>query len=76
MEALLDAHQLTTMLGVSRRTLESIIEKQQGPAFILIGRQRRWRPSDVNAWYESRLAQCTVRPNAVDSNGRGDGITA
>lgn len=76
METLLDAHQLTTMLGVSRRTLESIIEKQEGPAFILIGRQRRWRPSDVDAWFESRLAQRTVRPNAADTNGRGHAITA
>ncbi|WP_084795436.1 helix-turn-helix transcriptional regulator [Rhodoferax ferrireducens] len=62
MEALLDAHQLTLMLGVSRRTLENIIEKQEGPSFIMIGRQRRWRQSDVDRWFESRLTQ-TTRPN-------------
>jgi len=73
MEALLDAHQLTSMLGVSRRTLESIIEKKEGPAFIMIGRQRRWRPSDVDAWYESRLVQPATGFNAVDTNERGDG---
>lgn len=73
MEALLDAHQLTSMLGVSRRTLETIIEKQEGPAFIMIGRQRRWRPSDVDAWYESRLVQCATGVSAVDTSARGDG---
>lgn len=73
MEALLDAHQLTTMLGVSRRTLETIIEKQEGPAFIMIGRQRRWRPSDVEEWYESRLVQRTSGVNAVETIARGAG---
>lgn len=68
----MDAHQLTSMLGVSRRTLESILEKKEGPAFIMIGRQRRWRPSDVEAWYESRLMQPTTQVRAVGTNGRGD----
>ena len=57
MEALLDAHQVTALLGVSRRTLESLILKQEGPAYLTIGRQRRWRPMDINAWIELRLVQ-------------------
>ena len=70
MEALLDANQLTLMLGVSRRTLETILEKQEGPSFILIGRQRRWRQSDVNLWFESRLTQRTARQGFGDSSER------
>lgn len=79
MEALLDAHQLTSLLGVSRRTLESVIQKQEGPAFIMIGRQRRWRTSDVTAWFESRLVHpvsARSGASATDSNTRGDGTNA
>lgn len=49
-ERLLSASDVTQLLGVSRRTFESIVAKRQAPIFILVGRQRRWRPSDVENW--------------------------
>ena len=38
------------MLGVSRRTFESLVAKRKVPIFIRVGRQRRWRQPDVQNW--------------------------
>ena len=62
-EPLMSATQVTQAIGVSRRTFENLMCRQEGPPFLLIGRQRRWRPSDVNQWID-KLAQATrVRRN-------------
>lgn len=55
MEALLDANEVTKLLGVSRRTLEGLLARAEGPAYLNIGRQRRWRPVDVDRWVELQL---------------------
>ena len=57
-EPLLSATEVTQVIGVSRRTFENLMCRQEGPPFLLIGRQRRWRPSDVNQWIDT-LAQTT-----------------
>lgn len=74
MEALLDAHQVTALLGVSRRTLESLIMRHEGPAYLTIGRQRRWRPTDVNAWIEFRVHESTSHKKLDVSNSGGGEI--
>lgn len=74
MEALLDAHQVTALLGVSRRTLESLITRHEGPAYLTIGRQRRWRPMDVNAWIEFRVQESTSQKKVDASNFDGGEI--
>lgn len=61
MDALLDANEVTKLLGVSRRTLESLLARAEGPAYLSIGRQRRWRPVDVDRWVELQLK---VRPDS------------
>ena len=74
MEALLDAHQVTALLGVSRRTLERLITRHEGPAYLKIGRQRRWRPVDVNAWIEFRVQESTGHKKGDASNSGGGEI--
>lgn len=68
-EQLLNADEVTRMLRVSRRTLESIISRDDGPRFLLVGRQRRWRNSDVQSWIESRIAETrtSMQSKEVDS---------
>lgn len=46
-------------LGVSMQWLEIGRHAGYGPPFIRIGRMVRYRRSDVIAWLDSRLHQCT-----------------
>ena len=49
-DRLLSASEVAQMLGVSRRTFESLVAKRKVPIFIRVGRQRRWRQPDVQNW--------------------------
>lgn len=55
MDTLLNAEEVREVLQVSRRTFESMVAKRSAPVFILVGRQRRWRRSDVEEWIASRV---------------------
>jgi predicted DNA-binding transcriptional regulator AlpA len=57
-EPLMCAAEVTQAIGVSRRTFEKLMCRNEGPPFLMIGRQRRWRPGDVNQWIET-LAEAT-----------------
>lgn len=57
-ERLMSAADVIQAIGVSRRTFENLMCRQEGPPFLLIGRQRRWRPGDVNQWIDN-LVQAT-----------------
>lgn len=59
METLLTADEVRDVLRVSRRTFESMVAKRKVPLFILVGRQRRWRRTDVEAWI-STLAEAAT----------------
>lgn len=52
---LLDAADVAKHLGISRRTFESLIKKGCAPAYVRIGRQRRWRHEDIEAFLEKNL---------------------
>lgn len=60
---LFDAKSLAGYLRVSTRTLENIIQRGEGPPYVRLGRQRRWRPADVEVW----LKECTQRSRKGDS---------
>jgi len=62
-EPLMSATEVTRAIGVSRRTFENLMCRQEGPPFLLIGRQRRWRPSDVNQWIDNLALATLVRRN-------------
>lgn len=55
MEKLLDAGEVSQYLNVSKRTFEQLLSQGDGPRHFLIGRQRRWRPSEINEWIDQRL---------------------
>lgn len=57
MDPLLSTDQVMALLNIGRRELESLIEADEAPPFLRIGRFRRWRRADVEAWVEARLAK-------------------
>lgn len=48
--ALLTLEQVAERLNVSRRTIENLVRAKKGPRFIRIGRAKRFRADDVDAW--------------------------
>ena len=51
---LLDSQQLAGELRIPRRTLDQWAYRKTGPAFIRVGRHRRYRRADVEAWLDSQ----------------------
>lgn len=54
LEPLLDSEQLARILGVTHRTLDTWAHRREGPAYIRVGRHRRYDPSDVRAWLDAQ----------------------
>lgn len=54
-EPLMDARKVAALLGISLRTLDTLVARGEAPAFIRIGQARRWRMAEINAWIEARL---------------------
>jgi excisionase family DNA binding protein len=61
MDTLLSADDVRSMLGVSRRTFEAIVARKEAPPHLMIGRQRRWRRSDVAGWIDSLAEEASER---------------
>jgi excisionase family DNA binding protein len=59
-DVLLDATEVAKYLGISRRTLEALIKHGDAPSFVWIGRQRRWRPQDVEEFITQKLPRKAV----------------
>lgn len=57
MEKLLDASEVSEHLNISKRKFEQLLTQGEGPRHFLIGRQRRWRPSEINEWIDRRLKE-------------------
>lgn len=68
-EPLLNADDVTQILGVSKRTFESIVQRNEAPTFFLIGRQRRWRSRDVVSWINA------LADNAAQQRRNEDGLS-
>lgn len=66
MEPLLNADEVAKLLKISKRTLESMIARGDGPPLITIGRQRRWRLCDLEEWLVNR----THSTPTVNSKGK------
>lgn len=54
---LIDAETLARMLGVSERTLWRLLSARKLPEPIRIGRNTRWRLSEVQRWIEDGCRQ-------------------
>lgn len=60
-EPMMDARKVASLLGISLRTLDTLVARGEAPAFIRIGQIRRWRMAEVTTWIEARLG--TVEPD-------------
>ena len=58
-EPLMDARKVATLLGISLRTLDTLVARGEAPAFIRIGQARRWRIAEINAWIDARLCHAS-----------------
>jgi excisionase family DNA binding protein len=50
METLLTAEEVAHMLRVSQRKFEDMVKAGRAPAFVRMGRLRRWEPEVVKSW--------------------------
>ena len=46
--------ELAERLSVPLRTLDAWAYRRTGPAFVKLGRHRRYRPADVEAWLDEQ----------------------
>lgn len=53
MTKLLGARDLATLLGISLRKLEQIIERGELPPHIKLGRSRKWRDDHIEQWLDT-----------------------
>lgn len=65
-DALLRVQDVAERLGVSVRTMENLIKAGRVPAFVRIGRQRRWRPEDIERFLECQLNNHISKPQEVN----------
>lgn len=54
---LIDIKQITLLIGMTDKWIYSLIQKQQFPKPIKLGRSSRWRLSDIEAWIDLK-SQC------------------
>ncbi|CTQ69499.1 helix-turn-helix transcriptional regulator [Roseibium alexandrii] len=56
---LLNENKAAEYLGLSVRTLQAWRVRGGGPTFVKAGRAVRYRPDDLNAWINERMATST-----------------
>lgn len=59
MTKLLGTRDLAALLGVSLRKLEQMIERGELPAYVRLGRTRKWRDDVVEQWIDQIFARTT-----------------
>lgn len=52
---LLNATQVSKYLGISLRSLETLITKGDGPRYLWVGRQRRWVQQELIEWTNGKM---------------------
>lgn len=67
MERLLDSAELAGKVNVPERTLDQWAYLGKGPAFVKIGRHRRYREADVEAWLAANRHGGVIRSPRRDS---------
>jgi predicted DNA-binding transcriptional regulator AlpA len=55
-ERLMTSEDVANLLRVPRRSLDQWSYLGTGPAFVRIGRYRRYRPSDLEKWLKAKTA--------------------
>lgn len=58
LEALLTIVEVAQSLRISPRKLEGMIKAGCAPAFVRIGRLRRWEPKVVKSWLKANRVGC------------------
>lgn len=52
-KALLAKEDVAQLLGVHQRTVDNLVKSGKLPSSINVGRQRRWRKKDIDAWLDA-----------------------
>lgn len=63
-DGLIDTDELATYLGFSVATLDVWASRGGGPAFIKVGRYRKYEPADVKEWLKKNRHADTQEPAA------------
>lgn len=58
MEMLLTTEEVARLLRVSPRKFENMVKAGRVPAFIRVGRLRRWEPEVVKTWLKDNRVDC------------------
>ena len=58
METLLTIEEVARLLRISPRKFEDMIKAGCAPAFVRMGRLRRWEPEVVKAWLKENRVDC------------------
>lgn len=61
---LMSTDDLADYLRVPARTLDQWASQGKGPAFLKIGRYRRYRPEDVETWLDGQVRASSRRGSA------------
>ena len=57
MNKLLSATEVASYLGISKRSLESLLARGEGPRFIKIGNLRRWQQEELINWTLQKMEE-------------------
>ena len=57
MTPLLSATQVSRYLGISKRSLETLLARGDGPRFLWVGSQRRWAQQELIDWTLKKIGK-------------------
>jgi len=58
--ALLNKEQTADRLGMSVRSLETLMHNGTGPRFVKLSKRMiRWKPADIQAWIDAQPTHCS-----------------
>ena len=69
MEELVDQKEAARLFGVSVRTMEAWRLSGRSPVYLKVGRQVRYRRSDLEAWLDGRKRRSTSDPGDSPNEG-------
>lgn len=55
MNPLLSATQVSKYLGISKRSLETLLSRGDGPRYFWVGSQRRWAQQELINWTREQM---------------------
>lgn len=73
---MLTAQQVANHLQLSERKFEQMVHDGDAPPFVRLGRLRRWRPSDVEAWIAARSETPPRKSARQKSRSNQGGVNA